>query len=120
MHIFMMRLARIMAMIGGAVLTLLIFLTCISIVGRLLNGVFHGDTMEALAPQFSAWMAARVGPVNGDFELVEAILQLTNAAIDGSGQLQENLECGRSPPTAHRLELLAGQTEALGLGDRAH
>ncbi len=72
MHSFMMRLARIMAMIGGAVLTLLIFLTCISIVGRLLNGVFHGDTLEALAPQFSAWMAARVGPVNGDFELVEA------------------------------------------------
>ena len=61
MHSFVMRLARIMAMIGGAVLTLLIFLTCISIVGRLLNGVFHGDTMEALAPQFSAWMAARVG-----------------------------------------------------------
>ena len=25
-----------------------------------------------VAPQFSAWMAARVGPVNGDFELVEA------------------------------------------------
>ncbi|ABF62104.1 hypothetical protein TM1040_3130 (plasmid) [Ruegeria sp. TM1040] len=72
MHSYMMRLARIMAMIGGAVLTFLIFLTCISIAGRLLNGVFHSDMLEGLAPQLSEWMAARVGPVNGDFEVVEA------------------------------------------------
>jgi len=72
MHSYMTGLARIMAMIGGAVLTLLILLTCISIAGRLLNGVFHGDMMETMIPQFADWMAARVGPVNGDFELVEA------------------------------------------------
>ncbi|MCG7625791.1 MULTISPECIES: TRAP transporter small permease [unclassified Epibacterium] len=72
MHSYMTGLARIMAMIGGVVLTLLIFLTCISIAGRLLNGVFHGDWMETMLPQFADWMAARVGPVNGDFELVEA------------------------------------------------
>ncbi|AHD02542.1 TRAP transporter small permease [Leisingera methylohalidivorans] len=72
MHKLMMRLAKSMAYLGGAVLTLLIILTCISIAGRLLNGVFHGDLMERIAPGFSKWMTGWVGPVNGDFELVEA------------------------------------------------
>lgn len=69
----MMGLARSMAVLGGIVLTLLIVLTCISIAGRLLNGFFHGDMMESLAPGFAKWMIdIGVGPVNGDFELVEA------------------------------------------------
>jgi len=68
----MMGLARFMAVLGGIVLSLLILLTCVSILGRLLNGFFHGDFMEGLAPGFSAWMIdLGVGPVNGDFELVE-------------------------------------------------
>jgi TRAP-type C4-dicarboxylate transport system permease small subunit len=69
----MMRLARFMAFLGGIVLTALIFLTCISITGRLLNGFFHGAFMERVAPGFAHWMIdIGVGPVNGDFELVEA------------------------------------------------
>lgn len=73
MHKFMMGLARFMAVIGGIVLTFLIVLTCVSIAGRLLNGVFHGDFLQSLAPGFSAWMIEiGVGPVNGDFELVES------------------------------------------------
>ncbi|OIQ28406.1 MAG: C4-dicarboxylate ABC transporter permease [Alphaproteobacteria bacterium MedPE-SWcel] len=72
MHNYMTGLARIMAMIGGAVLMFLILLTCISVAGRVLDGVFHGIWMETNLPQFAEWMAARVGPVNGDFELVEA------------------------------------------------
>ncbi|KUP95002.1 TRAP transporter small permease [Tritonibacter horizontis] len=72
MHNYMTALARTLAMIGCAVLTLLILLTCVSIAGRLLNGVFHSDWMEATMPQLADWLAARIGPVNGDFELVEA------------------------------------------------
>lgn len=73
MHRLMMRLARIMAVLGGIVLTLLILLTCLSIAGRLLNGFFHGGFMQSLAPGFAAWMIdLGVGPVNGDFELVES------------------------------------------------
>ena len=73
MHKFMMKLAKFMAAAGGFVLTLLIFLTCLSISGRLLNGFFHGDMMNNLAPGFAEWMIAiGVGPINGDFELVEA------------------------------------------------
>jgi tripartite ATP-independent transporter DctQ subunit len=73
MYGFMMKLARTMAILGGIVLTLLILLTCLSIAGRLLNGFFHDDMMEAVAPVFSSWMIEiGVGPINGDFELVEA------------------------------------------------
>lgn len=69
----MMGLARFMAVVGGIVLSLLILLTCVSIAGRLLNGFFHGAFMTGIAPEFSKWMIdIGVGPVNGDFELVEA------------------------------------------------
>lgn len=70
---FMMGLARFMAILGGLMLTALILLTCVSILGRILNGFFHGDFMESIAPGFSQWaLDMGVGPVNGDFELVEA------------------------------------------------
>ena len=70
---FMMGLCRFMAVLGGLVLTALIVLTCISIAGRLLNGFFHGPFMQSLAPGFANWaIEAGVGPVTGDFELVEA------------------------------------------------
>ena len=63
----------LLAVLGGIVLSLLILLTCASIIGRLLNGVFHGPFMTGLAPGFSRWMLdIGVGPINGDFELVEA------------------------------------------------
>jgi Tripartite ATP-independent periplasmic transporters, DctQ component len=70
---FMMGLARFSAILGGIVLTLLIVLTCVSIIGRILNGWMHSDFMEGLAPGFAQWMLSLgVGPVNGDFELVES------------------------------------------------
>lgn len=73
MHKLMMALAKFMAILGGVVLTALIVLTCVSVLGRSLNGVFHSDFMERIAPGFSKWMIdIGVGPVNGDFELVEA------------------------------------------------
>ncbi|MCD9147342.1 TRAP transporter small permease [Pseudophaeobacter flagellatus] len=72
MHKLMMGLARSMAILGGMVLSLLIIMTCLSIVGRMLNTLFHGDLLQAIAPGFSKWMITWVGPINGDFELVEA------------------------------------------------
>jgi Tripartite ATP-independent periplasmic transporters, DctQ component len=70
---FMLGLARFTAILGGVVLTLLIILTCVSITGRLINGWMHSDFMEGLAPTFAQWvLALGVGPVNGDFELVES------------------------------------------------
>lgn len=73
MHKRMMALSRFMAILGGIVLTSLVVLTCISIAGRLLNGWLHGSLLQRLAPGFSQWaLDLGVGPVNGDFELVEA------------------------------------------------
>ena len=71
MHNLATRAARFMAICGGLVLALLILLICISVVGRSLNGVLHGWIGTAL-PAVSAWLLqAGVGPINGDFELVE-------------------------------------------------
>lgn len=69
----MIKFSRALAFVGGVVLTLLIALTCLSILGRMLNGAFHSPFMESVAPGFSKWMLdLGVGPINGDFELVEA------------------------------------------------
>jgi len=50
MYAFFYRLSRVMAYLGGLMLTALILMTCVSIVGRSIG----------------------VGPITGDFELVEA------------------------------------------------
>ena len=70
----MMKLSRIMAYLGGAMLTALILLTCVSVVGRSLNTFLHGDMMQGFAPGLSEFLLDRVGvgAINGDFELIEA------------------------------------------------
>ncbi len=68
----MLTIARSMAFAGGLVLTALIVLVCISVLGRGLNSLLHGP-IGSIAPEFAAKMLALgVGPVNGDFEIVEA------------------------------------------------
>ncbi len=67
------RLARILALMGGAVLSVLVVLTCLSIVGRSLNSILHGDFIQSAMPGLAEWLLATgIGPINGDFELVEA------------------------------------------------
>lgn len=73
MQKLMRGLSRFMAVAGGLVLSALIVLTCLSIAGRLLNGAFHSNLMRDIAPGLSRWMIEHgIGPINGDFELVEA------------------------------------------------
>lgn len=72
MHQFIEKLARYMAILGGIVLTILILLVCVSVFGRSMNGVLH-DVGSSIAPGFAqALLDMGVGPINGDFELVEA------------------------------------------------
>lgn len=67
---FMDRLARTVAIVGGLVLSAIVILTCVSVLGRGLNTLGHSDLLpEGLG---AALIAAGVGPVTGDFELVEA------------------------------------------------
>ena len=72
MYGFMLRFSRFMTGLGGLVMSLLIVITGVSITGRLLNGFLH-NVVKPVAPDFAAWgIAAGVGPITGDFELVEA------------------------------------------------
>jgi len=71
-HALMERLARAMAILGGLVLIVLIIITCLSVFGRALNTVFHGWVGTVL-PGMSQWfLEIGVGPILGDFEIVEA------------------------------------------------
>lgn len=73
LHRTVLGLSRLMALVGGAVLTLLILITCISIMGRAANTALHSDFMMSLAPGLSvALIDAGVGAIRGSFELVEA------------------------------------------------
>lgn len=72
------RLARFMAILGGLVLTLLIGLTCISVLGRGLNTFGHSGLLAGLSEAAAdALIKTGVGPVSGDFELVEAGISFT-------------------------------------------
>ncbi len=66
-------LARGVAILGGMVLILLILLICISVIGRAGNTIAHTDSIKENYTALSDFLiASGVGPVNGDFELVEA------------------------------------------------
>lgn len=72
MHGFMDKLARLFALLGGTVLSLLVVQTCLSIVGRSINSILHGDFMQSTMPGVAdVLLATGVGPINGDFELVQ-------------------------------------------------
>lgn len=73
MHDFFDRLARLFAKLGGYVLAALIILTCLSILGRSLNTILNSDLVQSLVPGFAAMLLNwGIGPIKGDFELVEA------------------------------------------------
>lgn len=73
MYAYVDRLARIFALLGGLILSALILMTCLSIAGRSLNGVLHGDLLQAAVPGLAnGLIGLGIGPINGDFELVEA------------------------------------------------
>lgn len=73
MSVLASRLARFMALLGGAVLLALIAVTCVSVLGRGLNTLGHSDLLAGLSPALGkALLSTGVAPVKGDFELVEA------------------------------------------------
>jgi len=69
----MIGLARVMALTGGVVLVALVILTCLSVAGRGLNTFGHSDFLTGISQGLAnLLLATGVGPVNGDFEVVEA------------------------------------------------
>ena len=67
------RLAHGLAVAGGLVLVVLVLMTCVSVLGRGLNTLGNSDWLNALAGGFANWLIGTgVGPVEGDFEVVES------------------------------------------------
>lgn len=78
MYRFFFRLSRLMAILGGLALCALIVLICLSIVGRTLNSILYADIVQSLVPAFAEWaLSTGVGPIEGDFEIVEAGMAFT-------------------------------------------
>lgn len=73
MHRLFLTLSRVMAILGGFVLSILILIVCLSIIGRSANSFLHTDVAQSLFPGLAQWLIdAGVGAIRGDFELVEA------------------------------------------------
>lgn len=72
------KLARLFAIFGGIALSALIVMTCLSILGRSLNSLLHSDFVQGIAPEIARKLiSAGIGPINGDFEIVEAGMAFT-------------------------------------------
>lgn len=73
MHRVMMAIARIFALIGGTVLAALIVMICLSILGRELSAMLHGAWAQSAFPGVANWLLGLgIGPIEGDFEILEA------------------------------------------------
>lgn len=72
-HKYAVGFTRLMAIVGGAVLAVLILMICVSILGRALNSTLHSAISLGILPGVAqSLIDAGVGAIRGDFELVEA------------------------------------------------
>ena len=116
MYGLMNRFARIFALLGGGALSLIIMLTCFSILGRGINSLLHSDALQSSMPGLAgALLATGVGPVNGDFELVEAGMAFTIFAfmplchLNGA-HASVDIFTARLPLRANRIRRMAVET----------
>lgn len=73
MHAILMKLSRWMAGAGGVVLAALILLICVSVLGRGLNTMMHSGFFQTNLKGFADMvLGTGIGPILGDFEIVEA------------------------------------------------
>ncbi len=87
MHRFFLGLSKAMAYLGGAVLSALVGIVVLSVIGREINGFLHADfiqnNVKGLADFLlgirvpGPWGEMKIGPVKGDYELVEAGMAFT-------------------------------------------
>ena len=108
LHRAMVFVARLMALVGGLVLTSLIILTCVSVIGRGLNSLLHGPIANVAPALSTRLLELGVGPVNGDFELVEAGIAFAIFAFIplcqvSSGHATVDIFTSRLPPAGKRF-----------------
>lgn len=73
MHRAFMSLSRLMAILGGIMLSAVILLTVFSVIMRILDRLFHWMKDADFLAGLGQWMIdAGVGPILGTFELIEA------------------------------------------------
>lgn len=73
MHRAFMSLSRLMAILGGIMLSAVILLTVFSVIMRILDRLFHWMKEADFLAGLGQWMIdAGVGPILGTFELIEA------------------------------------------------
>ena len=67
-----MALARLLAILGGGVLLALMAVTGLSVLGRALSDLLNAPVLLTHAPDLAAALRATgIGPITGDYELVE-------------------------------------------------
>jgi len=75
MHRLLVIVANTMAIMGALVLSFLIVMTCVSVIGRELNAFLNSAFMENNAPALAqSLLDLGIGPVLGDFELLENMM----------------------------------------------
>lgn len=80
--------AWLIAIAGGIVLIATILMICVSISGRTLAALLHSGFMQTTLPGLANWMLGfRIGPIRGDFELVEAAMAFSIFAFLGWCQI---------------------------------
>lgn len=73
MHRLIRTLAHVTALIGGGVLIALIVMVTLSIIGRSVNKLLHADFFDRYLTSVSqALLDLGVGPINGNYEVLEA------------------------------------------------
>lgn len=82
MHRIFLGFSKLMAIAGGFSLSILVAIVVLSIIGREANAFLHGDFAQGAFKGLADWLLAvelpgiwgpiKLGPFNGDYELVEA------------------------------------------------
>ena len=89
MHNIMTKVAQGMAILGALVLSFLIVMTCVSVLGREVNSFLNSDFVQGLMPGLAeGLLALGIGPVTGDFELIENGLPFAIFAFLPLAQMQ--------------------------------
>jgi len=106
---YVLRLAQLLALIGGFVLATVIIITVLSIIGRETNSLLHSDFAQARFGGLANWLiAAGIGPIRGDFELVEAMMAFSIFAFlpltqMTNGHASVDIFTAWLPPRAQRV-----------------
>lgn len=111
---FLLTLSRLMAILGGIMLSALVILTCVSIIGRWANSFLHDEFALTWFPDLANWLIeAGVASVRGDFEYIEAGIAFTIFAflplcqITGGHATVDVFTARMSPGTNRVLRLFA-------------